>query len=59
MSKDVTLLEEISEQYLEDVSGGTFVPGPPFTVTDKITGIELCGLIHKMPSSRAQWIYVF
>lgn len=53
MSKDVTLLEEISEQYLEDVSGGTFVPGPPFTVTDKITGIELCGLIHKMPSSKA------
>ena len=54
MSKDITLLEEVSEQALEVPNGGIFVPEPPITVTDKITGVELCGLIHKMPSSRAQ-----
>lgn len=53
MPKDITLLEEVSEQALEVPNGGIFVPEPPITVTDKITGVELCGLIHKMPSSRA------
>lgn len=53
MLKDTTLLEEISDQELNDVNGGTFVPSPPPTVTDRITGIEFCGLINKMPPSKA------
>lgn len=53
MPKDITLLEEISDQNLGGFNGGTFVPAPPPTVIDKITGIDLCGLIHKMPSSKA------
>ena len=56
MLKDTTLLEEISDQELNGVNGGTFVPGPPPTVTDRITGIEFCGLINKMPPSKAQEI---
>lgn len=53
MLKDTTLLEEINDQELNGVNGGTFVPGPPPTVTDRITGIEFCGLINKMPPSKA------
>lgn len=40
MSQDVTLLEEISEQNLEDISGGFFLPPPMSTIFYKINGID-------------------
>lgn len=54
MSQDITLLEEISEQNLEDISGGIFSPPPMApTVVDKNNGIDLSGLSYKISSSRA------
>ena len=53
MSQDITLLEEISEQNLEDISGGIFFPPPMVpTFVYKNNGIDFSGLRHKIYGSR-------